>query len=62
MATSSHPALRRTVSSTTRTSSAIPVAASANLRGAKARAGRARSKKKAIKDAALLERVLIGRP
>jgi hypothetical protein len=34
--------------------------ASANLRGAKARAGRSRSKKKALRDAALLQRVLIG--
>jgi hypothetical protein len=34
--------------------------ASANLRGAKARAGRKRSKKKALTDATLLQRVLIG--
>jgi hypothetical protein len=34
--------------------------ASANLRSAKARAGRAHSKKKAIKDPTLLQRVLVG--
>jgi hypothetical protein len=34
--------------------------ATANLRGAKARAGRKRSKKQALKDRTLLQRVLVG--